>query len=99
MLDTVPFSHTDDGTDSSAVLLDTHTWAVVRQWPLPSQLADLLWISSELGVFSETLSPAVKVSLCVCAVRQLPQIVQVRFECVKRVREREMQTQYASCLK
>lgn len=67
----------DDGTDSSAVLLDTQSWAVVRQFPLPSVLADLLWMGSELGVFPETLTPAVKVSLCVCPRYQLPQVVQV----------------------
>jgi len=49
----------------------------VRQWPLPSGLADLLWFSSELAVFPDTLSPATKLTLCVCAQHHLPQIVQV----------------------
>lgn len=60
------------------MLLDTHAWAVARQWPVPVGVAALLWVEAELAVFSDTLAPAVKLSLCICARHQLPQVVQVR---------------------
>lgn len=62
----------------SVVLLDTRSWAVVRQWPLACPLAGLAWISSELGVFQESLRPAARLSLCAVPARAAPLVLQVR---------------------